>query len=363
MQTGEMAHGIAAGETGFFAGWPANNGVWCWDGREMLVGYSFGRYVEQEGHNIEGKADTAPTIRSLLSRSLDGGNTWTQEEPVGFVTYQTRCEDAPGDIRFQDPRIALRIVGTGYHGCHYPQGGFLLSYDRGRNWQGPFHFGNLMQDEHLRGREFTARTSYLATGADSCLFFCSARPVERGGGRDRAFCAETTDGGRTFAFVSWIVPPEDPYRAVMPSVARLPNGALVAALRRRDPVNAGTPCWVDCYVSTDGARHWRFLSRVGETGDQNGNPPALISLADGRLCCVYGNRSRRQMLARMSDDGGAVWREEQPLRDGFEADRYNDSDFGYPCLAANTDGELVVLYYWASSEQPHQHIAASRWNP
>jgi hypothetical protein len=57
-------------------------------------------------------------------------------------------------------------------------------------------------------------------------------------------------------------------------------------------------CWVDAYVSHDDGRTWRFLSKVGDTGQGNGNPPALLRLRDGRLCCAYGNRDRNQLLAR-----------------------------------------------------------------
>ena len=59
----------------------------------------------------------------------------------------------------------------------------------------------------------------------------------------------------------------------------------------------GDQGWIDAYRSTDDGASWSFLSRVGETGGWNGNPPALARLRDGRLCCAYGNRSRRQMLA------------------------------------------------------------------
>ncbi|MCX6883610.1 MAG: hypothetical protein NTX27_01060, partial [Verrucomicrobia bacterium] len=37
--TGSMRNVIVASEAGKFCGWPANNGVWRWDGgREILVG-------------------------------------------------------------------------------------------------------------------------------------------------------------------------------------------------------------------------------------------------------------------------------------------------------------------------------------
>jgi Neuraminidase (sialidase) len=183
---------------------------------------------------------------------------------------------------------------------------------------------------------------------------------------DKTFVAETTDGGKTFRFVSWVVPPDDPFRAVMPAVARLADGTIVATLRRRDlkddKWNKTKPCWVDCYISTDNGRTWSFTSRVGETGFENGNPPALATLHDGRIVCVYGNRSNRQILARISADGGRTWEGEVVLRDDFQPDKFGDNDLGYPRVAVNHENHIVALYYWATKEMPQHHIPATIWH-
>ena len=41
----------------------------------------------------------------------------------------------------------------------------------------------------------------------------------------------------------------------------------------------------------------------------------------------------------------------------------DDPDLGYTRLVERTDGRLVVMYYWATAENPQQHIAASIWTP
>jgi Neuraminidase (sialidase) len=158
------------------------------------------------------------------------------------------------------------------------------------------------------------------------------------------------------------VPLEDPYRAVMPAVSRLKDGSIVAALRRRDPTARASAGWI-AYGSRDNGRTWTFLSRVGETGKENGNPPALVALADGRLACAYGDRSRVKMFARLSSDGGKTWDGEVVLRDDFQPDKFGDKDFGYPRLAVNHENQIVALYYWATKDQPQHHIAATLWNP
>jgi len=194
----------------------------------------------------------------------------------------------------------------------------------------------------------------------------SARPSASIPGQiatDKSFVAETTDGGKSFHFVSWIVPLEDPYRAVMPAVGRLTDGTLVVALRRRDAADEKLSCWVVCYSSRDSGRSWTFSSRVGQTGRENGNPPGLTVLKDGRVVCAYGDRSRDRLFARVSGDGGKSWGAEIVLRQDFQTDKFGDHDFGYPQLTTNERGDVVALYYWATAQDPQQHIAGTIWKP
>jgi hypothetical protein len=356
---------IVASESGKFCGWPANNGDWTWDnGREILVGYSFQDFVEQPGHNIKGLTGTAPDIITRLARSTDGGLTWTSEDPENFVGDGQSSVPSPGGIDFQAPGFAMRVVGSGYHGAYDPDGHFFVSYNRGRDWQGPYQFNGLMEDPVLKGKDNTSRTAYIVTGAQSCLLFMSTRGKEVSDDfMDRTFVAETTDGGKTFRFVSWVVPRDDPYRAVMPAVTRLKDGTIVVTLRRRDvtndPKGSKGLAWVDCYSSKDNGRTWSYMNRVGETGRGNGNPPALTVLRDGRLVCVYGNRSKSSMLARISADGGKSWGGEIVLRDDFQHDKFNDNDLGYPRVVVNHKNQIVAMYYWATRDLFEHHIAGT----
>ncbi len=357
-----LDHFIAVSKPGMFYGWPANNGVWSWDGgREILVGFSEGKFDERTGHNTLGQSEPPVGIDSLLARSRDGGRTWMVEDPPNFVGDGGKPIPSPGGVAFTEPGFALRAEGVGYHGSDDPQGSFFYSTDRGHTWQGPFQFNGLMADANLKDMNCTTRTGYLVTGRDSCLIFMSARPKQNGSGRDKTFVAETTDGGKTFRFIAWIVPLSDPYRAVMPAVVRLSDGTIMVALRRRIPGDDKTPCWVDCYGSKDNGRTWTFLSRVGETGTRNGNPPALVELRDGRVACAYGDRSRVKLFARVSSDGGRSWAGEIVLREDFQPDKFGDKDFGYPRLVQNDTGELVTIYYWATKARFQQHIATTLW--
>jgi hypothetical protein len=335
-----------------FAGWPANNGLWSWE-NEILVGCSTGTFKAQKGHSVSGP------IHSVLLRSLDGGESWTAEAPEGYLNDPRSLKNLDHTLDFTGDGFAMRVIGTGYHGTDEPAGGFFASTDRGHTWEGPYRFCDLANHAELQGLQMTPRTDYLATDPKSCLILLSARNPETWGA-DRVFCARTDDAGASFHFVSWIVPPGDPYRAVMPSTARCADGMLISAVRRRDM--QGGPCWIDAYASTDSGESWIFMSRIGETGEWNGNPPALVQLRDGRLCCAYGNRSRKQMIARFSADLAQTWEPETILRNDFDSVD-GEPDFGYPRLVQRRDGCLVAVYYWATEVHPQQHIAATIWNP
>jgi len=341
---------VAAQQDRFF-GWPANNGLWQWDnGREILVGFTNGNFEEQDGHNIGDERLTN------LARSTDGGESWTWEDPENFVGDEAEVKPSPGNIRFGHPDFALRVAATGYHGTRDKDGRFFISYDRGKNWEGPYRFNGLNEDEHLEGMQITSRTEYRITGDHSIQVFMSARrrDIEFGNRLDKPFIAESTDGGKTFQFKGWAVPWTDQFRAVMPSVVQNAEGDLVMALRRRNPRDNEQPCWIDAFVSKDDGRSWSFLSKIGDAGLNNGNPPGLAILEDGRLVCCYANRTSRKILLQISENDGASWDQEIVVRDNPFS-----YDMGYPQLLQNHQGDLVALYYIATEENPLSYIEAA----
>jgi len=353
-----IKHTIVAIEEGQFHGWPANNGVWAW-GNEILVGFTQVEYEETEGHNIK---EDAPQL-SLLARSEDGGQTWQMFDPdkyVGDGGEKTKLDRA---INFKREGFAMRVFGTAYHGTDDPEAGFYYSYDKGISWNGPYYLGGIA--EHARFNEciLTPRTDYIVLNEKECLIFISSR-IDDTGMSDDISVINTKDGGLSFDILCpWVVPCSDPYRAVMPSTVQVSKNEFVMAIRRR-VIADGHKTWIDCYKSEDGGKNWSFLSKVCDAGRHNGNPPAITKLADGRLCCIYGNRTKKQILGRYSSDNGKTWEEEFVIRDNYYTGETGDmKDLGYPRLVQNKNGELVAIYYWASAEHKQQHIAASIWKP
>ena len=345
-------HGVVRYQQGEFTAWPANNGLWTWDGgQEILVGFTYGRYVEQEGHKIA-------EPRNGLARSTDSGETWSAFFPENYADDRLPITNLTEPMDFEAPDFALRVCGMGYHGNAIDEPCFYYSYDRGATWNGPFRFAGMENMNELEGiTHITPRTDYRVLGSNSCQVFASATggPFE-----DKTFVMETGDGGLSFSFVSWVVPPTDPYRAVMPQTVAVGDETLVSVMRRRDKPGTRTECWLDAYASSDGGRSWSFLSKVAYTGfgDSNGNPPAMTRLEDGRLIVAYGNRSLRMLMCRLSEDNGKTWGDEIILRDDLRYDgRF--ADFGYPRVMQRPDGKILVCYYFSDDEHPEQYIAST----
>ena len=80
-----MEHRIVAAAEGRFSGWPANNGIFQFGGDEVVVGFTESRHVvAAKGHNVAAPTEDDPQpFKSLLARSLDGGEKWQVEKPGG----------------------------------------------------------------------------------------------------------------------------------------------------------------------------------------------------------------------------------------------------------------------------------------
>ncbi len=354
-QTSTVKHIKVYYEPGMFGGWPANHGIWSW-GNEILVGFTKGYYKDLgPRHNIDREK---PELH-MLARSLDGGESWKVEDPgaEGYlltdggylhgvprpdVTYP-ELQDCEGDIDFTHPDFALTMrtnsTGAGI-------GRFFYSYDRGHSWEGPYRLPNF-------GLPGTAvRTDFIVNGKHDCmLFITGAKPDGKEG---RSLCVQTSDGGKSWEFLSWIGP-ESKGSSIMPASARLSETDILAVVRCRE----NTKHWQSAYLSQDNARSWQYLGDpVPDAG--GGNPPALIKLQDGRACLIYGFRGEPfSIRAKLSSDKGHSWSEDIVLRDDGAS-----KDLGYPRVVQRPDGKVVVVYYFNDPVTgPERYIGATIWTP
>ena len=342
-------------EKGMFGGWPANHGIWSW-GDEILVGFAKGYYMDMgDRHHI----DRDKPEMHMLARSLDGGETWTVEDPGskghlltdgGFLHGVARpgveippMQESPGGIDFTHPDFALTFrtndINAGV-------GRFFYSYDRGHTWAGPYRLPN------FGAPGIAPRTDYLVDGKDACTAFITAAKQNREEGRP--LCIRTADGGKTWNFVSWIGPEPEGF-AIMPASVRLSDTEILVTVRRRE----GPKRYISAYLSSDNGVSWEHLNDpVPDAGE--GNPPAMIRLADDRICLVWGYRAEPfSILARLSSDGGRTWGEPIVLRDDG-----GSRDIGYPRIVQRPDGKVVAVYYFTEKgADPERYIAATIWAP
>ncbi|MEO8025992.1 MAG: sialidase family protein, partial [Bryobacteraceae bacterium] len=292
-----------------------------------------------------------------LARSVDGGNTWSIEPtpalvpPTGMFTGSGaghKAADLAEAIDFTKPGFCMTFrMQDGQEGKSW----FFYSYDKGKNWKGPYTFPMLGQTAIM------ARTDYIVNGPKDAMVFLTA--AKKAGGEGRTFMAQTKDGGLKWEFVAWTSPDPGDGFTIMPSSVRLSKTDLITTVRHENTKRTG-PNWIDAYVSHDNGKTWSYLSRPApDTGDKSGNPPSMIKLRDGRLAITYGHRSPPfEMRARLSSDNGKSWGKEIVLRGPAGA-----WDIGYPRTIQRADGKIVTLYYWASAPQKERTIEATIWDP
>lgn len=339
-----MRHVVVYREPGRFAGWPANHGIWSW-GNEIVAGFTVG-YLSTDG-GFHARDKTRPFVLHQ-ARSLDGGESWrVQPTPVPANGSPASC---PGNADFTHPDFALMCARADTETGSISW--FFLSTDRCHSWHGPYELP-------LFGTPgVAARTDYLVLGPKDALLFLTTAKVN--GDEGRVLCARTTDGGRSFHFVSWIGPEPIGY-AIMPASVLLPSGRLLVAIRcqeKRSDEPRGLN-WIDLYASDDLGESWHLVGSPVPKVGWGGNPPTLNLLHDGRLCLTYGFRDRPSGIrARLSADSGATWGQEIILR----ADGGNQ-DLGYPRTVERPDGKLVTVYYFNDHPDSERYIGATVWQP
>jgi hypothetical protein len=355
-------------QPGRFAGWPANYGMWHWDD-EIVVVFTEGAFKATEyGH----ARDKTQPFTTLQARSLDGGISWEVSEFPGetygcpisadeHVIHELRLQNylenhpdallpPPGDISFTHPDFALLCARTGLDAgtCSF----FYYTLDRCHSWLGPYVLPSFGQTA------VAARTAYEVEDDHTLLLFLTANKSD--GEEGRVFCARTSNGGKTFDFVSYIgeEPPGDAF-AIMPSHLYLGDGRYLCAIRCRSETN---DAWIDLYASDDSGATWQQLARpVRFKEPGNSNPPSLVQLLDGRIALVYGNRDTPcTVCAVISEDEGNSWGEPVILRRTG-----GTSDMGYTRAVVLADGTIVAAYYL--NDQPdgngERFIEALRWQP
>lgn len=285
-----------------------------------------------------------------IVRSRDGGLTWTQPQ----IVANSETDD-------RNPALGVSAQGTlllSYHrtfaydaaGNYVPRPDpdadwpceilVTRSHDAGLTWETPY----LLSDPLLRrGSPFGKIVTWRDGTALMPIYY---RPIEALGARpDRllprdscSYLVRSRDDGLTWAEPSLIA-----VNAGEPAVMALPDGDLLAVVRREQ---MGKTLWST--LSHDGGFTWAEPVQV--TGDMQ-HPADLLVLKNGDVLMVYGNRNHPpcRVEGRISRDGGRSWLPcllafSGNLR-GYNADSPYRVDLGYPTSTLCGDRGVTMYYY------------------
>ncbi|MGC9318624.1 MAG: sialidase family protein [Armatimonadota bacterium] len=290
----------------------------------------------------EGDAHVCPRGRIVMSRSSDGGRSWSPRE----VVY-----DSPSDER--DPAAIVLADGT-----------LAVSFCTWDSWRGSPRLRERYAEEtaHMEevgwGTYSGARIMLSADGGETWSeprpspVFSPHGPVQGPDGALYWVGKESRDGARVIAIwrsddlgeswarfseVSYSPPPSAADRLPVwdePNIIFLPGERAICTLR------VEVDGYVRHAVSTDGGRTWGWPHRLGVWGF----PQHLCRLADGRLLMSYGyRRDPMGVRACLSGDGGDTWDLDEEIvfrRQG------GNPDLGYPYTIQLRDGRVFTVYYY-----------------
>lgn len=309
-----------------------------------------------------------------VTRSLDGGDTWTpaeavaaprgDEEAVLGAIGMTSLADGtillpvntvrwtPG-LGTAGRRVALRLVRSRDEGATWDEGadvridfhwpavyGEILEFEDGELlW--PI-WGRRQAEEKWRSAVLSSRDAGVSWQIVGTIAFdpqatLTGAYVETGNG-ERAEDAEDTSDP---AFR-----PHDPTDGFSETtVCRLDDGRLLAILRQQGVGGDATLRFHRAY-STDRGRTWTPYEEL----DFSGMSPALARFDDGRLLLVSrrwapdGSRIEPAVEARIGDAHGAVWGEPVVLEDPRGGRLVAEYQCGYPAPVREDDGFRVFFY-------------------
>lgn len=313
-----------------------------------------------------------------VTRSLDGGATWSSRTPVAVprgdeeavlgAVGMTRLADGtillpvntvrwtPGEGT-AGRRIALRLVRSLDDGATWDAGddvtidfhwpavyGEILEFEDGELlW--PI-WGRQRPEERWRSAVLTSRDAGRSWSiAGTIAFDPDASLVGEyveSGNSERADDAEDTSDP-SFR-------PHDPTDGFSETtVCRLDDGRLIAILRQQGVGGDSTLRFHRAY-SSDRGRSWTTSEELGFSGMS----PALARLEDGGLLLVSRRRAPEgsgiepAVEARLGDARGEEWGEPVALRDPHGERLVAEYQCGYPALVPDGDGFRVFFYSYRS---------------
>jgi hypothetical protein len=351
--------------------------------------------------------------QTLLTRSADGGLTWSAPEVVLPWTDTVGNWDC-GFCELADGTWLVNLTLTGYFkrgirpegvswSAHpmteewgdwtwaYKTQGWLgtavlKSHDRGKTWSAPIPV-NVRPMKHGG-----CRLGCWQLPSGSILMGLYGRihgyEEEGEGEATRSALVRSDDGGTNWEYYSTLA--FDPAAIIdyeEPAVLRLKDGRLVCFLRTHVNPSGDAKTMVMVVSDDDG-----FTWSAPKWTNIWGYPAELIPLLDGRYLMIYGYRRPPYGVRGIVSEDGVTWdvRQEFVIREGGvpgasglekpgssrmtpASGKYGSGridwrnpgiyqHIGYPTVAQMADGTIVVAYHeWSEAEQPLQFVLATRF--
>jgi len=366
----DVVHHVVYRNDREFNSHPFLGGFWRVTNGDLLVAFMSADCAYGSNADVNHNTINTNRRRMRLIRSTTGGATWDESSiQTLFETPEPAGGTAPETIIHAPPAInanAIFVMGAS-PAVLVPEARPWLRFstDGGHSWA-PLVRPSIYKIASLSGNGSVVRRQ-------DGLWLAALSAASEDGWYRRPVMFGSWDGVN-WAFISFITPPVldnevdaqrdglprfGTHRYMYPRPIQLRDGRILVSVRsQRDPTSV---LWTEVYVSLDGGRTYRFLSRVNDWGA----PGDIVEMQDGRIACVYGYRLPPYGIrCRLSEDGGISWGREIILRDDG-----GSWDLGYPRVIEHEKGRLTAVYYFNSANDPIQmnggvrHIAVSEFTP
>jgi sialidase-1 len=319
---------------------------------ELVLAYSGGR-----------DAHVCPFGRVELTRSRDGGRTWSWPEvllnlpidardsgvletPSGSLlvttftslAYEAVLKEATGWTTEKLERWRAANLRTTPEQRHALLDTWMLrSTDGGMTWSAPY----LIPVNSPHGPTALA---------DGRLLYAGKQLWQPG---QKVGVCESSDDGKTWRWLSEI--PARPGDTVVQyhelHAVQAADGRVIVHIRNHNLQNQGETLQTE---SADGGRTWTTPHAIGVWG----LPSHLVRLRDGRLLMSYGyRRAPFGNQARISSNHGDAWAEPMVISDDGAG-----VDLGYPSTVELDSGHFLTVWYESLKGSAHAVLRQSYWS-
>jgi predicted neuraminidase len=286
-----------------------------------------------------GAAHVGKTGRASMSRSRDGGKTWSPPQTIFDIPDADDGVDATAVTR--DGRVLVACVSYTWTSERYSFEGwkadtyFLDSADGGATWSPPVRVD-------VRPFEWAYPFGHILEEPGGTLLMTAyggSLPMSRGA-ENTTFLVRSRDGGKTWSGPAVIAKGYNELSAI-----RRKDGSLLAVMRS---VEGG---FLASTVSRDGGRTWSAPARFTEDRE---HPPDLLRLPSGDLLLTFGQRNKPYgVQAMISRDDGVTWDRARRVLLAWDGDH---GDLGYPVTVNLPGGRLATIYYIVYGERDSEGL-------